>query len=156
MATNPIQAQLHKALAWTAGASAIGFFLLFWKEILFFFFFLAVVPIALFFQQDYHPWQESMNDLAATRLTTRAISDSPRLHVTQGVPANGCAAFIEDLGREPSFTIAEQTYCKIRARTACECSPGQHWAKVNVTKGKTAGKEGWVCDSDIGLTVAWP
>lgn len=48
-----------------------------WGGIVFYLFLLfGVAPVILFFQQDYRPWEDSMDDMAIVDLDSDAIVDS--------------------------------------------------------------------------------
>ena len=120
-------------------------------------------PIALYFREDYRPWEESMWDLAETRENTQAVADNREL--SAGAPAsygnrNACAAFAKAIEGRNTFFIRAQTYCKIRTRTDCACGGRQwyekddrNWLKVHITGGPHKGADVWVCGSAVGPTV---
>lgn len=141
------------------------------KVVIAFFAILALVPIlavlswllGLFFQQDYHPWEESMWDLAQIRQDTDALPDSQ--DVSARVPATeghrtACAAFVKALESQKAFSLTSTTYSKIRVRTDCPCNGRQwyekddrNWLKVRITRGPHNGSDAWVCGNAVGPTV---
>jgi len=133
-----------------------------WGEtILFLFLLLGVLPIVLFFQQDYRPWEDSIDDMATIRLDTDAVPDTKALSgmavATQDNHDN-CAAFVTGLQDQSVFSVDAQTYCKVRIRTECACTgrgyagPGK-WLKVHITRGWHKGSDVWMCGSAVGPSV---
>lgn len=120
-------------------------------------------PVALFFREDYRPWEESMWDLAEMRQDTDALPDSKEL--SAGAPAaegdrNACTAFERVLESQRTFPVKAKTYCKVRVRTDCPCNGRQryekderNWLKVRITRGPHKGSDAWVCGNAVGPTV---
>ncbi len=146
------------------GAVAIAVAITKWGETILFLLLLGVGSIFLFFQQDFHPWEESMGDLAFISLDTKAAVDTQELSAMAPATRNNraaCADFVMNLDRQTVFSVNAQTYFKIRIRTECPCQGNGHdrggnLTKVHITRGPNKGLDGWVCRSAVGLTVAFP
>jgi len=133
-----------------------------WGAIIFYLFlFAGVVPIVPFFQQDYHPWEDSINDMARVFLNTEAFADTHEIsQIAMATITNQdvCMAFVMRLQDYKVFSVEAQTYCKIRVRTECPCTgrgfagPGK-WLKVHITRGQNKGSDAWICGSAVGPSV---
>jgi uncharacterized membrane protein len=119
-------------------------------------------PIGLFIEQDYHPWDESMCDLAVLRLDTEVVADTQELTAMALAARNNryvCPALVTQFARQSTFAVKAQTYCKIRSETECACSGKLYdfkenaWLKAHITRGPNKGRHGWVCGSAVWRTV---
>jgi len=133
-----------------------------WGAIIFYLFlFVGVLPVVLFFQQDYHPWEDSIDDMAVVSLDTDAVPDTHDISQMAAAAAtdhDACVPFINRLRDQRGFSVEAQTYCKIRIQTECPCTgrgfagPGK-WLKVHLTRGPQKGADAWVCGSAVAKTV---
>src|SRR5579862_7044474 len=133
-----------------------------WGELAAYLFLLfGVAPIMLFFQQDYRPWDDSLDDIASVNLDTEALTDAreiSQMAVAAGNNRKHCSAFVARLHDQRLFAVEAQTYCKIRIRTECPCTgtglagPGK-WVKIHLTRGAHKGSDVWVCGSSVGQTI---
>jgi hypothetical protein len=130
-------------------------------RVLFLFLWFGVLPIILFFQQDYRPWEDSIGDMAKIYLDTDAVSDTKalsRMAMATQTNHDTCAAFVAGLQNQSVFSVDAQIYCKVRIRTECACTgrgfagPGK-WLKVYITRGRNKGADVWMCGSAVGPSV---
>ena len=129
--------------------------------VLFLFLWFGVLPIVLFFQQDYRPWEDSIDDMAKIYLDTDAVPDTKalsRIAMETQTNHDNCAAFVTGLQDQSVFSVDAQTYCKVRIRTECACTgrgfagPGK-WLKAHITRGQHRGSDVWICGSAVGPSV---
>ncbi len=154
-----IPASLRKAAKWVLIMISAPVVIIVLYYLFFFVEMFVVLPLDLYFEQDYHFWTENVSDLAAFRSGTQVFMDSQELSRAVSAASISCAEMTPAIQHQPFFFVAANTYCKIRSRSECPCSNDSsrgYWIKVHVTRGPQKGKEGWICREDVGLTVALP
>lgn len=149
-----------KRCAVFVGTGAVAVAIGKWGWILLFLCFIAIASVTSMFEEDFHPWEESLNDLGEISLDTKAAVDTLELSamaVATRDKVDDCGDLSIRLGHQKTFPVNAETYCKIRIRTSCSCQGGGYdrggnWMKVHITRGPNRGRDGWVCESAVGRT----
>jgi hypothetical protein len=74
--------------------------------------------------------------------------------------APGRKKFLLAMSQQPGILVPEKTYVRVLAGSGAECGPipghSFTFVRVRVTSGPLRGREGWVCQGDVGGTFAMP
>ncbi len=74
--------------------------------------------------------------------------------------APGRKEFLLAMSRQPGVTVPEETYARLLEYSDAHCTPMPGYStvyiKVRITTGPFMGREGWVCEDDVGRTFVMP
>ena len=74
-------------------------------------------------------------------------------------PSPNRREFLLAMSQRPEVLISEKTYARLLEYSGAHCNPIGYstvYIKVRVTSGPLAGREGWLCEDDIGRTFVMP
>jgi hypothetical protein len=74
--------------------------------------------------------------------------------------APGRKEFLSEMNRQPGISVAEKTYARLLEYSGAHCTPRPLYTtvyiKIRITSGPLLGREGWVCEEDVGRTFVMP
>jgi hypothetical protein len=84
--------------------------------------------------------------------------DDMHIHPERYAPSR--KEFLAAMSRQPGVSVPEKTYARLLESSGAHCTPKPGYTtvyiKVRITSGPFLGREGWVCEDDIGRTYVMP
>jgi hypothetical protein len=98
-------------------------------------------------------WKKRVNKQEAIKRVLDSLDNAERY-------AQGRKEFLLAMSQQPGVLVPEKTYVRVLAGSGAVCGliPGYSFTfvKVRVTSGPFLGREGWMCQGDVGGNVAMP